>query len=140
MRRCLFVGLLGLTMLAGSALAGPIANQEKPVVAAATAWLAGIDAGQYGQSWQEASSYFRGSITDRKWSDILHAVRMPLGAVVSRNVTGAEPHTSLPGAPDGQYLVMTFATSFAAKQAAVETVTFVRDQDGVWRAVGYFIK
>ena len=35
---------------------------------------------------------------------------------------------------------MQFATSFANKKNAVETVTFMREKDGIWRAAGYYIK
>jgi hypothetical protein len=47
---------------------------------------------------------------------------------------------SLPGAPDGQYVVVQFDTVFADKPSAVETVTFMLENDGQWRAAGYFIK
>jgi hypothetical protein len=46
----------------------------------------------------------------------------------------------MPGAPDGDYVVMQFDTRFANKQAAVETVTFMQEKHGTWKAVGYYIK
>jgi hypothetical protein len=48
--------------------------------------------------------------------------------------------TELPGAPDGQYVVMQFETSFANKKSAIETVTFMLEKDGQWKSAGYFIK
>jgi hypothetical protein len=47
---------------------------------------------------------------------------------------------SLPGAPDGEYVVIQFATSFENKKSAIETVTPMLDSDGEWRVSGYFIK
>jgi hypothetical protein len=47
---------------------------------------------------------------------------------------------NLPGAPAGQYVVMQFDSSFANKHSAVETVTFMLEEGGQWRAAGYFIK
>jgi len=47
---------------------------------------------------------------------------------------------SLPGVPDGKYVVIQYQTSFAKKKAAIETVTPVLDEDGRWRVSGYFIK
>jgi hypothetical protein len=47
---------------------------------------------------------------------------------------------TLPGAPDGKYWTIQFDTSFAAKAEAVETVTFMLEKDGSWRAAGYFIR
>jgi hypothetical protein len=46
----------------------------------------------------------------------------------------------LPGAPDGEYVVFDYSSSFEQKSAANERVTTVKDTDGVWRVVGYFVK
>jgi hypothetical protein len=35
---------------------------------------------------------------------------------------------------------MQFDTSFENKKSAVETVTFMREKDGTWKAAGYYIK
>ncbi len=48
--------------------------------------------------------------------------------------------TSLPGAPDGEYVVISYETSFTNKKSAIETVTPMLDKDGKWRVSGYFIK
>jgi len=48
--------------------------------------------------------------------------------------------TSMPGAPDGEYVVIQFESSFANKKSAVETVTPMKGEDGVWRVSGYYIK
>lgn len=113
---------------------------EKPIVAAAQSWLGEIDSGNYAKSWQQASAYFRGAITEKNWADALNGARRPLGNLISRKVTKTTTAKSLPGAPDGNYLVMQFTTSFANKKNALETVTFMREKDGNWRAAGYYIK
>ena len=66
--------------------------------------------------------------------------RKPLGELVSRQLKSAQPMTELPGAADGQYVVMQFETSFANKKSGIETVTFVLEKDGQWKSAGYFIK
>jgi hypothetical protein len=66
--------------------------------------------------------------------------RDPLGEVVSRQLRSAQRATELPGAPDGQYLVMQFETAFAGKKTAIETVTFMLADAGQWREAGYYIK
>jgi len=48
--------------------------------------------------------------------------------------------TSLPGAPDGEYVLVQFATSFEQKKTAIETVTAMLDKDGTWRVAGDYIK
>jgi len=113
---------------------------EKAAGAVAPAWLAQIDGGKYAASWQGASAYFRGAVTEKVWSDALNRTRKPLGTLISRKLAAAQSATSLPGAPDGNYVVMQFNTSFSNKKEAVETVTFTQEKDGKWRAVGYYIK
>lgn len=119
-------------------------NSEPPggpeMIVRAQHWLAGIDAGNYAQSWKDAAMFFQKAITEAAWSDALTKVRQPLGALKSRKLLSAQNANSLPGAPDGAYVVMQFDTSFAAKEEAVETVTFMLEKDGTWRAVGYFIR
>jgi len=45
-----------------------------------------------------------------------------------------------PGAPDGEYVVIQYDSSFENKTEAVETVTPMLDPDGVWRVSGYYIR
>ena len=60
--------------------------------------------------------------------------------MISRKLKGAQYETSLPGAPDGEYVVIQYDTSFENKQSAVETITPTLDKDGQWRVSGYFIR
>ena len=113
---------------------------EKAARAAAQGWLAQIDGGKYADSWKDSSSFFRGALTEKAWVDALNAARKPLGSTLSRKQIKAENVKSLPGAPDGNYVVMQFNSSFGNKKAAVETVTFMQEKDGKWRAAGYYIK
>ncbi|MCU0752369.1 MAG: DUF4019 domain-containing protein, partial [Akkermansiaceae bacterium] len=103
-------------------------------------WLAKTDAGEYDASWQAAADFFQKSITAEVWSGALTKFRKPLGAVKSRKIRDINEATSLAGAPDGKYWVMQFDTSFAEKAEAVETVTFMLEKDGAWKAAGYFIR
>jgi serine/threonine protein kinase len=115
------------------------APPDMVVTAAAESWLARIDAGHYADSWKEAAQFFQSSITEASWSAALTSVRKPLSEIKSRKLHSARSIKSLPGAPDGDYVVMKFDTSFATKEKAVETVTFMKDPDGSWKAAGYFI-
>jgi len=113
---------------------------ENPATASAQSWLAQIDSGNYAKSWKEASAYFQGALTEKGWVDALNGARKPLGKLLSRKLTKVQNAQSLPGAPDGNYVVMQFDTSFANKKSAVETVTFMQEKDGKWKAAGYYIK
>jgi Protein of unknown function (DUF4019) len=68
------------------------------------------------------------------------AVRSPLGKVISRKLKLKQYATSLPGAPDGKYVVIQFETSFEKKKSSVETITPMKEKDGTWRVSGYYIK
>jgi hypothetical protein len=120
------------------------AAEHQPAIDAATkaanAWLKLVDAGDYAESWDAASGMFRNAVTRAEWSDKAAAARGPLGEVVSRKRTHAQYTTSMPGAPDGRYVVIRYATSFEQKASAVETVTPMVDTDGNWHVSGYYIK
>jgi len=107
---------------------------------AALAWLALTDRGDAVASWQAAATLFRRTVTPEQWAHSLAAAREPLGAVIDRRLAGARAATELPGAPDGEYVVFQFATTFEHKRSATETVTPMRDVDGEWRVSGYFIR
>jgi hypothetical protein len=107
---------------------------------AAKKWLKLLDDGEYKQSWESASSLFKAAITDEQWEQRVAAVREPLGKVNTRKLTAAHYTTTLPGAPDDKYVVITYAASFENKKSAVETVTSMLDADGEWRVSGYYIK
>ncbi|HYA34057.1 MAG TPA: DUF4019 domain-containing protein [Candidatus Binataceae bacterium] len=108
--------------------------------AASAKWLALVDAGDYKGSWNNAAAYFKNAVSMDRWVQQVTAVRPPLGNLISRKVVSAKYATTLPGAPDGQYVVITYATSFANKKSATETVTPMLDPDGSWRVSGYFIR
>jgi hypothetical protein len=70
----------------------------------------------------------------------MQGARQPLGKLVSREFKSTHYTTSAPGAPDGQYVIIQYNTSFENKKSAVETVTPMLEQDGKWRVSGYYIK
>lgn len=137
--KSLIVAATLLLVTAGSCLADEKASVEKAQTAAAS-WLALTDATKYGPSWDEAASLFKAAVTKANWESALEGVRAPLGAVKSRKLKTASFTRTLPGAPDGEYVVIQFDTQFEGKAAAVETITPMREKDGSWRVSGYFIK
>ena len=107
---------------------------------AAGHWLALTDAGRYDASWDQAASLFKGAVTKTNWESAIRGVRTPLGAVKSRKLKSAQFTKSLPGVPDGEYVVVQFETQFENQATAIETVTPLREKDGSWRVSGYFVK
>jgi len=60
--------------------------------------------------------------------------------VRSRKIASSEVKHSLPGAPEGEYVLIQYDTQFEHQAHAVETVVPMRDQDGNWKVSGYFVK
>jgi hypothetical protein len=108
--------------------------------AAADFWLAIVDSAGWLQSHTEAAQLFKSSVAPDVWVRKIRAARMPLGPVIARTLTGSQYATTLPGAPDGEYVVLTYSAKFENKADAVETVTPMKDTDGNWRVSGYYIK
>jgi hypothetical protein len=116
------------------------ADPDQPAIDAANTWLALVDSGKYAESWTTGATYFKNAITSANWTMAAHAARDPLGALVSRKVSTHTAATSLPGAPDGHYVVIQYQAVFANKKSAIETVTPMQEADGTWHVSGYFIK
>jgi hypothetical protein len=130
-----------LTFVLAMCLAVPA--QQKPEQLAqpsAKSWLALVDSGNYGESWDEAAAVFKADVTSEQWQRALRATRDPLGKTLSRKLKSAHYTKTLPGAPDGEYAVIQYDSSFEHKQSAVERVTPTLDKDGKWRVSGYYIK
>jgi hypothetical protein len=113
---------------------------ESAAIESAQAWLALVDGGSFGQSWDDAATVFKAAITQADWEKAVRAVRTPLGKLVSRKIKSQQYATSLPGAPDGKYVVIQYDTAFENKANAIETITPMLDKDGKWRVSGYYIK
>lgn len=133
------VAVVGLMLCAVTGVAEQ-SEKERVAVAAAEKWLALVDEGKWGESWKEGAEYFRNAVKQEQWDQALQAVRKPLGKLVSRKVKSTSFKTSVPGAPDGEYVVIQFETSFETKQSAIETVTPMMDKAGEWRVSGYYIR
>jgi hypothetical protein len=108
--------------------------------AAAESWLGLVDGQRYAESWQAAATFFKNAITQQRWQAAVQTVRSPFGSLTSRAVTSTASARTLPGAPDGEYVVLQFDTTFERKAMALETVSLVLEADGHWRVVGYFVK
>jgi hypothetical protein len=113
--------------------------KEAAAKQSAIEWLALVDQGAYEASWKDASSLFRSKIASEKWVEAVKSVRAPLGAVSDRRFVSATYATQLPGAPDGEYVVLQFRTKFATKDGAIETVTPMLD-GGQWKVSGYYVR
>jgi hypothetical protein len=123
-------------ILAAMLFAAPSNDQAGP---SGEAWLKLIDRAKYAESWREASAYFRSRIPEKQWVIMVQGVRAPLGVLLSRKQRSIAFTATLPGAPDGNYAVIVFDTSFQNKASAMEQLT-VMAYGEKWRVAGYFIR
>ena len=114
--------------------------EEKAAAYATASWLALIDSNQYGESWFQAASEFRNSLSKEQWVNALRSVRAPLEKLQSRQLKGATYTTKLPSAPAGEYVVVLYDTNFENRSGVIENVVVVKEKDGQWKVSGYFIK
>ena len=138
-----FLAAIAAVLLPAALLAADPAktgDAEKAAESSARSWLALVDGGKYGESWDAAAALFKGATSRAQWEAALEKVRRPLGKVVSRKLRGAQYATELPNAPKGEYVVIQYDTAFENKAGAVETITPMKDKDGSWRVSGYFIR
>lgn len=138
--------LTGFALVAFALLAGACSKSEaqgtaeRDAAVAADSWLKLVDDAKYADSWEQAAAYFKQAVPSEQWQRQVGAVRQPLGKLVSRTPKSKKYATSLPGAPDGKYVVIEYDTVFEHKSTATETVTPMQDPDGSWRVSGYYIK
>ena len=110
-RRIVYLFTIGLVLWSVTAWAGP-SEKEAAAILAAEKWLAIVDRGEYAESWKEAAELFRNAVRPEQWEQSMQAARKPLGKLLSRKVKNKAYKSSLPGAPDGEYVVIQFETSF----------------------------
>ena len=103
-------------------------------------WLQLTDRGEGAASWDAAARQFKNAVPRESWVESLKSARDPLGAVERRTILSTSFTRSFPGAPEGDYAIVLFRTSFAKKEDAAETVTLEHEADGAWRVVGYLIR
>ena len=106
--------------------------------AAALAWLEAIDSGQYEQAWEASSPLLKKPLSPHMLERTIGAARRDFGAVQSRRRVSAVRETSMPGAPRGDYAVLTFQTRFENRPQITETIT-PHFEEGAWKVSGYYL-
>jgi hypothetical protein len=103
---------------------------------ASKAWVSQIDAGHYEDSYSSGSGALHDKVPEDRWSAVLRAIRNPWGPVVSRTQTS---HVYKPDGyegTEGEFLVITYDTSFQKLSSAKEIVV-LKWEDGKWLGAGY---
>ncbi len=135
---------LALAMLLLSAIAAcKSANPDdatKPAVAAASAWLALIDAGKAGEAWQNSDDAIKGAGTAELFAKMIALRRAPLGKETGRALMDKVYVKDPANAPAGEYVQIHFASSFENEKSQLETVVAKKQSDGSWKVGQYSIE
>jgi len=132
-------------VFSAAAVAAPVlhaqdAPQIAPATEAATRWLAVMDAGKAADAWDAGAPVMQSAITRDMWTKVGTEARAPLGAVKSRKQASANFTKTLPGVPEGEYVVLQYTTDFANRAGVTETVVPMRLPDGSWKVTTYLIR
>jgi hypothetical protein len=101
-------------------------------------WLALIDAGDYGASWEAAAHDFQAVTPKTEWEMIATRVQGGLGEPMGRELAAARYSTTLPWAPPGEHVLIQYRISYGGR-AASEMLTMRRD-DKQWKTASYRIR
>lgn len=114
----------------------PDAEKEERATAVASEFLALMDADQYAQAWQTMAKLTQEKVGQREWVDNWTKARGFSGALKGRIKESSSYSLSSPGAPDGEYILLTFDSSYERVEKAIELIT-VMLEDGHWKVAAY---
>ena len=95
----------------GEAAADPHLAEEQAAQRQALGFLVYLDHGRYADSYAYTGMLIRSQLDRTAFSTQIEKARAGTGAMQSRDVTDVNYATSLPEAPEGQYVVLHYHTS-----------------------------
>ena len=119
--------------------ADPHATDELAAERQALGFLGYLDNGRFADSYAYTGMLIRAQADRASYASQVEKARQGTGAILTRALMDASYQTSVPGAPDGQYVVLHYRTSFADRQEAVEMLMLALAK-GYWWVSGYYIK
>jgi hypothetical protein len=106
---------------------------------AAEQWLATSDGGDHAGAWETAAPLFRGGMRKEVWEANQKAFYDQLGTPDRRDLIAAKYTASVPGAPEGEYVLIQYRRPVRAGGPVVETLTMKRFGEE-WRTAAYYIQ
>jgi hypothetical protein len=114
-------------------------DDDKGAIKAATKWLELLDANQLSRAYDQCAELLKKDVTRQKFASGVRDFRKPYGKVKDRQPSKFARAHVMPGAPEGDYALIEFETTFAKKKGD-EQVVWMLEKDGIWRVSGYFIR
>jgi len=119
----------------------PTPEDDKATIEAGAKWLALLDAGKFGTAWDVSSAHLKSVVTRQKWVTEIGKARKPLGKLTTRKAERFARAHSLPDAPEGDYSIVEFESTYAnGKRATEQVIWMFETKSKSWRVSGYFIR
>jgi hypothetical protein len=134
------LAVLLISEFAGCSGCGPHAPDVNRATKVVDAWVKLIDQGSYGEAYDQTGLQFKKIIDKDAWLKQVAAYRAALGPLDVRTLENASYTDDIPGQPSGQYVILTYKTSFKKKLDSHEEITAQKEDDGVWRSLGYYVR
>jgi hypothetical protein len=125
--------------LATATLHAQASPEEQAAQRQALGFLGYLDGGRFADSYAYTGSLMRSQLDREAYAAKVQSSRASVGTLQGRELIDAIPTQTVPGAPDGQYIVLHYHANFSNFSDAVETITLAFSK-GYWRIVGYYIK
>jgi hypothetical protein len=103
-------------------------------------WVDQMDAGKLAEGWDGGAAVLQDSKPKDAFVEAIGTARTPHGAMKTRTLARIEYTKVLPGAPDGEYVLIEYKTAFENKEDGIETVITTVDWDGTWKVAGYDVR
>lgn len=129
-----------LALSATPAIAQQAPADHTAAVAEADRWLTLLDQKKYAEAWASAAELFRSAVTVDQFAQVIGQVRNTLGQVGSREPSKIEASSTLPGMPDGEYVVIEYQSAYSGLPRAIERMVLEKDEAGDWKVVGSFVR
>ncbi|HKL88590.1 MAG TPA: DUF4019 domain-containing protein [Salinibacter sp.] len=131
--------LCSLLLLTGVVRAQPSdrvrAEAKQNARAAATAWLARVDDGDFEESWETAAVLLQERVPREQWEDEGRELRDSLRALSGRTRTMVQYRDTLRRAPSGPFVILMYRSSFDGGR--VEELLLTVREEGTWKVAGY---
>jgi hypothetical protein len=140
-----FLSRISLSLLIVTIMALPLPAEESSLdkfaaLAAAEQFLLLLDRGNLEKSWESTSKLFKDAAIKLQWVERVGHLRDQYGAYQNRQLRYSKAMQNVEGAPEGEYYFLIYGSNFANKESVIETITIMKESDGLWRVSGYTIE
>ncbi len=118
----------------------PTLRDDHDSIDAGMKWLALVDSGKAGAAWDLASKQLQSAVTRDKFVAAIRDARKPLGNVEGRTAERFARAHELPGAPEGDYVIIEYKARFAKGRELREQLVWAIEDGEIWRVAGYYYR